>query len=135
MISDDNDNDAFFLPPVSHLDPIALSGPGELEALLAAAGFDGDGSRIVATAGTYPFDLGSNADERFCMGTLLVREELESLGALASSSDTHAGGWANLAEEAFWTNIQKYVDGGVMGDNTMLLRDNTFKLTVSTKAS
>jgi SAM-dependent methyltransferase len=133
MISDENDNDAFFMPRVSHLDPIALSGPGEFEALLAAAGFDG---RIVATTGTYPFDLGSNADERFCMGTILVRDELESLGALASSDSVslEAGGWANLAEEAFWTNIRKYVDVGVM-DNTMSLRDNTFKLTVSTKAS
>jgi SAM-dependent methyltransferase len=124
------DDDAFLPPrlPPPHI--IALSGPGEFEALLIGAGFDQPGA-VVTSRGTYPFDLGSQSDDRFAMGTILIRSELESLGALRSPKRGYgAGGWKNLAEEAFFINIHKYTD---MVDGTMFLRDNTFKLTISTK--
>jgi hypothetical protein len=53
----------------------------------------------VATWGTYPFDLGSQSDHQFAMGTFIVRPELESLGAFRPGYGD--GGWKNLAEEAF----------------------------------
>jgi SAM-dependent methyltransferase len=122
------DDEAFLPPRMSPPDVLELSGPGEFEALLVGAGFDQPGA-IVATWGTYPFDLGSNTDDMLTMGTILIRDELKSLGAFDSTGG--AGGWANPAEEAFWINIRKYTD--VVG-GTMFLRDNTFKLTVSTKS-
>ena len=122
------DDEAFLPPRMSPPDVLELSGPGEFEALLVGAGFDQPGA-VVATLGTYPFDLGSNTDDMLTMGTILIRKELESLGAFDSTGG--AGGWANPAEEAFWINIRKYTD---MVRGTMFLRDNTFKLTVSTKS-
>ena len=119
------DDDAFLPPRIAPAPAIALSGPGEFEALLAGAGFDRPGD-IVTALGTYPFDLGRRSDDQFAMGTILVRAELERLGALEPT----AGGWKNLAEEVFWINVPRYVD---VVDGNMLLRDNTFKLTVSTK--
>jgi hypothetical protein len=72
------------------------------------------------------------------MGTILIKDELEDLGAfdnnisttMTGQDDLAAGGWKNMAEEAFWINIGKYTD---MVGGTMFLRDNTFKITVSTK--
>jgi SAM-dependent methyltransferase len=122
------DDEAFLPPRMSPPDVLELSGPGEFEALLVGAGFDRPGA-VVATWGTYPFDLGSNTDDMLTTGTILIRKELESLGAFDSTGG--AGGWANPVEEAFWINIRKYTD---MVGGTMFLRDNTFKLTVSTKS-
>ena len=118
------------LPPIL-VPKIELSGVGELEGLLVASGFD-QPQAVVATSLVYPIDLGSTPDDQFAMGTILVRDELESLGALVVPpvGSKGAGGWNNLAEEAFWMNVQKYAD--VVEDN-LLLRDNTFKLAVSTK--
>ena len=124
----DDPDDAFLPPRIEPVAMIALSGPGEFEAHLVGAGFD-QPEAVVATWGTYPFDLGSQSDHQFAMGTLLVRPELESLGAFRPGYGD--GGWKNLAEEAFWINIRKYTD---MVDGSMMLRDNTFKLTTSTKA-
>jgi SAM-dependent methyltransferase len=124
------DDDAFLPPRLPPPNIIALSGPGEFEALLISAGFDHPGA-VVTSWGTYPFDLGSQSDDQFAMGTILIRSELESLGALRSAKRGYgAGGWKNLAEESFFINIHKYTD---MVDGTMFLRDNTFKLTISTK--
>ena len=106
---------------------LALSGVGEFEGLLVGAGFDHPGA-VVTTFGTYPFDLGRQTDHQFAMGTLLIRKELERLGAFHPSGG--GGHWRNLAEEAFWINIGKYTD---IVDGSMMLRDNTFKLTTSTK--
>ena len=80
----------------------------------------------------YPIDLGSTPDDQFATGTILVRDELERMGVFLAPhpASNGAGGWNNVAEEAFWMNVQKYAD--VVEDN-LLLRDNTFKLTVSTK--
>lgn len=108
---------------------LALSGEGEFEGLLVGAGFDHPGA-VVTTFGTYPFDLGRQTDHQFDMGTLLIQEELENLGAFHPESSGGGGHWKNLAEEAFWINIGKYTD---MVDGNMMLRDNTFKLTTSTK--
>ena len=119
---------------------IELSGRGIFEAHLTNAGFDQPGA-VVVTTGTYPFDMGNTVDDMLTTGTILIRDELIALGAFerydASSSftdrratTTMAGGWANLAEEAFWINIRKYAD---VIDGTMFLRGNTFKITVSTK--
>ena len=118
------------LPPIL-VPKIELSGVGELEGLLEKAGFD-QPQAVVATSLVYPIDLGNTPDDQFAMGTILVRDELESQGTLAvpPAGSNGAGGWNNLAEEAFWMNVQKYAD--VVGAN-LLLRDNTFKLTVSTK--
>ena len=118
------------LPPTL-VPKIELSGVGELEGLLVTSGFD-QPQAVVATSLVYPIDLGSTPDDQFAMGTILVRDDLESLGALdvPPAGSNGAGGWNNLAEEAFWMNVQKYAD--VVGAN-LLLRDNTFKLTVSTK--
>jgi SAM-dependent methyltransferase len=122
------DDEAFLPPRMPPPESLELSGPGEFEALLVGAGFDQPGA-VVATWGTYPFDLGSNSDDMLTMGTILIRQELESLSAFESTDG--AGGWANPVEEAFWINIRKYTE--VVG-GTMFLRDNTFKLTVSTKS-
>ena len=120
------DDDEAFLPPRLAVKRIALSAPGEFESLLVDAGFDTEGA-ILMTKGTYPFDLGNESDLQFSMGTLLVRDELERLGAYLPT----IGGWKNLAQEAFWSNIYRYADRSV--DGTLFLRENTFKLTVSTK--
>jgi SAM-dependent methyltransferase len=123
-----HDDDEAFLPRA--VTPrMALSQTGEWEGLLVAAGFTEPGA-VVATLQTYPLLLGRTAADQFAMGTILVRPELERLGALRSC--TGVGGWNNLAEEVFWTNLlrKNYTD---MVDGDMLLRDNRFKLTVSTK--
>jgi len=107
------------------------------ETLLVGAGFDHPGA-VVSTEGTYPLDLGDHPDDVLTAGTMLVRGELEALGAFgsprppASSSSAVAGGWASPAEEAFWISIRKYADV-VVGGGSVLLRGNTFKITVSTK--
>ena len=154
-----NDLDAYLpsraMPPVP---AIELSGRGIFESLLVNAGFDHPGA-VVASGGTYPFDMGNRVDDMLTMGTILIRDELIELGAFESyasstaaadddddavddggtrgsdrrrnrATTTMAGGWTNLAEEAFWINIRKYTD--IIG-GTMFLRDNTFKITVSTK--
>lgn len=126
--SQHDDNDAAFLPQET-IPILELSLPGELEAHLVRAGFQHNGA-IVTTNGTYPFDLGNCRDQQFAMGTILVRQELESLGAFVPGDGS--GGWRNLAEEAFWINIHKHTD---LVDGFMWLRENTFKLTVSTKAT
>ena len=125
------DDDESFLPPrIVPVNKIELSGVGELEALLIASGFD-QPQAVLAKSLVYPIDLGNNSDDQFAMGTILVRDELESLGALSPpATDGGNGAWENLAEEAFWMNIQKYAD---VVEGNLLLRDNTFKLTVSTK--
>ena len=115
------------LPP-RKVPQIKLSEVGELEGLLVASGFD-QPQAVVATSLVYPIDLGDTPADQFAMGTCLIRDELESLGALGCPAGNGAGGW-NLAEEGFWVNVTKYAD--VVEDN-LLLRDNTFKLTVSTK--
>jgi SAM-dependent methyltransferase len=124
------DDEAFLPPRLPPPNIIALSRPGEFEALLITAGFDQPGA-VVTSWGTYPFDLGRQSEEQFAMGTILIRSELESLGAMRSATRGYrAGGWRSLAEEVFFINIHKYID---MVDGTMFLRDNTFKLTISTK--
>jgi len=125
------DDDESFLPPrIVPVNKIELSGVGELEALLIASGFD-QPQAVLAKSLVYPIDLGNNSDDQFAMGTILVRDELESLGALRPSvNDGGNGAWENLAEEAFWMNIQKYAD---VVEGNLLLRDNSFKLTVSAK--
>lgn len=127
---DYDDDDAAFLVR-KEVPVLALSGEGEFEGLLVGAGFDHPGA-VVTTFGTYPFDLGRQTDHQFDMGTLLIREELEKLGAFHPESSGGGGHWKNLAEEAFWINIGKYTD---IVDGSMMLRDNTFKLTTSTKGS
>eukprot|EP00985_Skeletonema_marinoi_P026723 scaffold20968_cov120-Skeletonema_marinoi.AAC.2 len=125
------DDDESFLPPrIVPVNKIELSGVGELEGLLIASGFD-QPQAVLAKSLVYPIDLGNNSDDQFAMGTILVRDELESLGALGSpATDGGNGAWGNLAEEAFWMNIQKYAD---VVEGNLLLRDNTYKLTVSAK--
>lgn len=143
--NDMGEDDALFLPPqIKPVDKIEWSGVGELESLLQTAGFlddqpsPSDEPAVAAPAAVattrdmvYPYDLGSTVEDQFTMGTILVRQELESLGALKEGAGADAGGWNNLAEEGFWMNIRKYID---MVDGTMLLKDNVFKLTVSTKS-
>ena len=53
--------------------------------------------------GVYPFDLGSQSDQQFDTGTILVRSNLESLGAFRPFTRPGYGGdgWKNLAEETF----------------------------------
>jgi hypothetical protein len=121
-------DDAFcFRPEVGRL---ALSGEGELQNALILAGFEPDQIRTVSGL-RYPFDLGSTSADQLHAGTVLVREELEGLGAF--DQEEQGSEWNNAAEEGFFTNIGKYAD--VAADGTMLLRDNIFKLTVATKAS
>ena len=132
-----DDLDAFLPPLISSPSVLAYSGPGVFEALLINAGFDNPGD-IVVSGDTYPFDLGSTTNMMLTMGTILIKDELEDLGAfdnnvstaMTGQDDLAAGGWKNLAEEAFWINIRKYTD---MVGGTMFLRDNTFNITVSTK--
>ena len=132
-----DDLDAFLPPLISSPSVLAYSGPGVFEALLINAGFDNPGD-VVVSGDTYPFDLGSTTNMMLTMGTILIKDELEDLGAfnnnvsttMTGQDDLAAGGWKNLTEEAFWINIKKYTD---MVGGTMLLRDNTFKITVSTK--
>jgi SAM-dependent methyltransferase len=129
----EDDDEAFLPPRVSPPDTIELSGVGELEDLLAASGFNGGPRSVVSRMGVYPIDLGIKSEDQFAMGTILVRGELDRLGALTRrDAGDAAGGWGSLAEEAFWINIQKYTD--VVDDGTMFLRDNAFKLTISTKS-
>lgn len=118
------------LPPIL-VPKIELSGVGELEGLLVSSGFD-QPQAVVATSLVYPIDLGNTPDDQFATGTILVRDELERMGVLLAPHPARngAGGWNNLAEEAFWMNVQKYAD---VVEDSLLLRDNTFKLTVSTK--
>jgi hypothetical protein len=54
--------------------------------------------------GVYPFDLGeSQSDQQSDTGTILVRSNLESLGAVRPFTRPGYGGdgWKNLVEEAF----------------------------------
>jgi SAM-dependent methyltransferase len=128
-----DDLDAFLPPRFPPAPAIALSGPGVFESLLVGAGFDHPGA-VVSADGTYPLDLGGHPDDVLTAGTMLVRGELEALGAFAASSDV-GGGWSSPAEEAFWISIRKYADVVVGGEGggSVLLRGNTFKITVSTK--
>jgi SAM-dependent methyltransferase len=126
----EEDDEAFLPPRVSPTDMIALSGPGEFEGHLIAAGFAHPGA-VITTMGTYPFNLGNVPAAQFAMGTILIRADLHNMGALASGS-VGAGGWRNLAEEVFWMNIHRYTSVDVDGD--LILADNCFKLTISTKA-
>ena len=128
-----DDLDAFLPPRFPPAPAIALSGPGVFESLLVGAGFDHPGA-VVSAGGTYPLDLGGHPDDVLTAGTMLVRGELEALGAFAASSDV-GGGWSSPAEEAFWISIRKYADVVVGGEGggSVLLRGNTFKITVSTK--
>lgn len=122
------EDDESFLPPrIVPVNKIELSGVGEMEGLLVASGFD-QPHAIVAASLIYPIDLGSTSADQVAMGTILVRDELESLGALTPPSTD--GAWESLVEEAFWMNIPKYADEV---EGNLLLRDNKFKLTVSTK--
>lgn len=120
-----------FLPPRLHpVADIAFAGTGEWEAMLIAAGFDA--ANVTSRYSTYPFDLGKRPNQQLAMGTVLIRPALERLGAFDGSTADGAGGWTNLAEEAFWTNISRYSD--TLEDGSIMLNDNTFQLTVSTKS-
>ena len=130
--SRDDDLEAFLPPRFPPPPANALAGPGVIEALLVGAGFDHPGA-VVSTGGTYPLDLGGHPDDVLTAGTMLVRGELEALGAFGPEAAPSGvpGGWASPVEEAFWTSVRKYADVGEGG--TTLLRGNTFKITVSTK--
>jgi SAM-dependent methyltransferase len=128
-VFNDGPDDDFFPPRISaSLEPIALSGIGEFEALLVDAGFTCQDA-LVTSFGRYPFDLGNCTDLQFTMGTSILWSDLEDMGAFKRADESNI--WKNLAEEAFWTTIGKYSD---VVDGNLTLRDNSFKLTVSTKA-
>jgi hypothetical protein len=148
---EEDDNDHLFLPPLSALDPIALSGTTDgalfLSTCLEQAGFFRNHVPIVSV-GSYPFNLGRSPDIQFFMGTFTVRQELLQLGALSGDdNDTvMAGGWSCLAEESFWTNIRKYTSASSCSstaqsladddhddDGTMWLHGNQYKMTVMKK--
>jgi hypothetical protein len=143
----DDDNDALFLPPLSALDPIALSGTTDgallFSACLEQAGFIRNHAPIVSV-GSYPFNLGRSPDIQFFMGTFTVRQELLELGALGNDDDDDdgsvmAGGWSCLAEECFWTNIRKYTSAQPPlpddhdDDGTMWLKGNQYKMSIMKK--
>ena len=130
-----DDDDAFLPPRISTPPIMELSGEGEVEGLLVQAGFNEPGA-VVTSWGTYPFDLGSRPGDQFAMGTILIRPELESLGALIPYNTNSNGelpahsGWNNLAEEVFWINVPNYTS---TIDDNLFLTGNRFKLTVSSK--
>ena len=105
-------NDSLFLhsQATEAPDAIALSS-GTPAAILFARALEQVGflPTIHDTTGTYPFQLGAMRNPLliFFMGTIVVRDELMELGALKSDADAGAGGWSCLAEQIFWTNMQK----------------------------
>jgi len=104
-------------PPPPPLNPMSLSGEGVFRDLVTGAGFVG----VTQTTSTYPFNLGNEKDFQFKMATLLIKDKVESFGAL---------GW-NKAESAFWANIGKY--SAIHANGDMVMPENTFRLTVARK--
>jgi SAM-dependent methyltransferase len=147
---EEDNNDDLFLPPLSALDPIALSGTTD-GALLFSTGLEQAGFMRnhvpIVSVGSYPFNLGRSPDIQFFMGTFTVREELLQMGALSGDDDDDsvmmAGGWSCLAEESFWTNIRKYTgtaqpladddDDDDDDDGTMWLHGNQYKMSIMKK--
>ena len=104
--------------PPPPLNPImSLSEPGLFESLIVEAGFDK--SKIAQTTSSYPFDLGNERDFQFKFGTLLLRDKLDELD-----------GW-DVAEKAFWDNIDKYSEIDENGNRVM--PSNTFRMTIVKK--
>ena len=109
-----------FTPPPPPLNPMSLSEEGLFYNLVRDAGF----GSIQQTTSTYPFNLGSDKDFQFTVGTLLVREKLNQMTA-----DGDEKAW-DRADKAFWANIGKYSEE-VNGE--MLIPRNTFRLTTAKK--
>ena len=104
-------------PPPPPLNPMSLSEPGLFESLIVEAGFDK--SKIAQTTSSYPFDLGNERDFQFKVGTILLRDKLDELD-----------GW-DVAEKAFWDNIDKYSEIDERGNRVMPC--NTFRMTIVNK--
>jgi len=104
------------IPPAPPLNPMALSEPGLFESLIVEAGFEK--SKISQTTSSYPFDLGDERDFQFKVGTLLLRDKLDELDK-----------W-DVAEKAFWDNIDKY---SKIENGNRVMPSNTFRMTVVQK--
>lgn len=104
-------------PPTHPLNPMSLSEPGLFEKLVLDAGFTG----VEQTTSTYPFDFGTDKDFHLRLGTIMVKEKIDSFGE---------EGWRK-AKEAFWANIGKYTEKAF--DGSLVLPQNTFRLTVARK--
>lgn len=123
-------------PPAPALDPMALAGEGLFLRLVQEAGF----TAVTQTTSTYPFNLGREKEQQLRLGTLLLRDKLDELGA-----------W-QVAEEAFWRSIGDYSRVEANGDVVRLalsyrlilnvssshqalqvIPNNTFRLTVGDK--
>ena len=105
-----------FVPPPPPLNPMSLAEPGLFEGLVEDAGF----SNITVTRSKYPFDLGDDPEFQYKVATLLVKDKIIEL-------DAH-----DKAKKAFTTHKDKY--GTLTADGTLLLTENTFKLTIATKS-
>lgn len=104
-------------PPTPPLNPMSLSEPGLFQSLVLDAGFTG----VEQGTSTYPFDFGTDKDFQLRVGTILLKEKIDSFGE---------EGWRK-AEEAFWANISKYTETAM--DGSMVMPENTFRLTVARK--
>lgn len=105
-----------FVPPPPPLNPMSLAEPGLFEGLVEDAGF----SNITVSRSKYPFDLGDDPEFQYKVATLLVKDKITEL-------DAH-----DKAKKAFTTHKDKY--GTLTADGTLLLTENTFKLTIATKS-
>ena len=105
-------------PPPPALNPMSLSEPGLFDGLVKAAGF----SDVRQTTSTYPFDLGTDRDFQFRVGTIILKQALDDMD--------DAGAW-DRAKDGFWASIDKYAETGP--DGTLSLPANTFRLTIATK--
>lgn len=108
-------------PPPPPLNPMSLSEEGIFRNLLDDAGF----VDIEQSTSTYPFNLGSDKEMQFTMGSLLLRQRINEV---ASEGDN--GAWKR-AEVAFWKNAEKYATVQDSGD--LVMPGNSFRLTISKK--
>lgn len=102
-------------PPAPEMNPMSLSEPGLFESMVQKAGF----TNLDVSTSTYPFDLGAESEFQLKVGTILLKDKLDELNA----HDT--------ARTAFLDNIMKYAQ--TTSDGSMVLPNNTFKLTIATK--
>jgi SAM-dependent methyltransferase len=104
-------------PPAPPLNPMSLSAKGLFHELVSGAGF----TNVQQTTSTYPFNFGADKSFQLKVGTLLLKDKIDSFGD---------DGWRK-AEEAFWGNIGKYTY--VAGNGDMVMPQNTFRLTIAKK--
>ena len=102
-------------PPPPPLNPMALSEPGLFEGMVKKAGF----TVIDTTTSVYPFNFSNDPEFQLKIGTLLIKDKIEELGA------------HEVAKKAFFDNVGKYSTTDAEGN--MLVDSNEFQLLVAKK--